>query len=84
MHSIDSDRLKICTFIFHSDEIRDQIKSLKKEYKNDRKAKEEEKDPKSKDDDEKEHSNELVQQFLSEQRKYSHLKKDMPKKGASR
>lgn len=50
----------------------------------DRQVKDDEKETIAKKDDDKEHPNELVQQYLSEQRKYSHLKKDMPKKGADR
>lgn len=65
-----------------SDEIRNEIKALKKEYKSDKKSREVKDEPvKPK---EKEHDNEMVQSYLSEQRKYSNLKKDIPKKGAER
>lgn len=69
-------------FLCVSDEIRNEIKALKKEYKNDKKTrevKEETSKPK-----EKEHTNEMVQDYLSEQRKYGSLNKDIPKKGAAR
>lgn len=65
-----------------SDEIRNEIKALKKEYKTDKKSREIKDEPvKAK---EKEHDNEMVQSYLSEQRKYSNMKKDVPKKGAER
>lgn len=55
---------------------------MKKEYKSDKKSREVKDEPvKPK---EKEHDNEMVQSYLSEQRKYSNLKKDIPKKGAER
>lgn len=65
-----------------SDEIRNEIKALKKEYKSDKKSRE----PKEEkmQTAEKEHDNEMVESYLSEQRKYSSLKKDVPKKGAER
>lgn len=69
-------------WIHCSDSIRDEIKALKKEYKNDRKSKEEtvtEKAPQ-----EKESQNDMVEAYLCEQRKYSNLKKDVPKKGSQR
>lgn len=67
---------------FYSDEIRDEIKALKKEYKNDKKANQ----PKEEQQEvqEKEHDNEMVQNYLSEQRKYSNMKKELPKKGSER
>lgn len=34
--------------------------------------------------EEKETTNELMQKYISEQQKYSHLKKDLPKKGSIR
>lgn len=66
-----------------SDQIREQIEELKKTFKNDKKAKKAQTDEKS-EPVEKEHDNEMVQQYLSEQRKYSSLKKDVPKKGDAR
>lgn len=70
-----------CNAKSHRDKLKQQYNSLKKEFKKDRKVKEEEAEEKT---EEKEHSNEFVQQYLSEQRKYSHLKIDLPKKGAER
>lgn len=67
-----------------SEEIRNEIKALKKEYKNDKKSREAKDEPVDKKEKEKETDNEMVQNYLSEQRKYSHLKKDLPKKGAQR
>lgn len=67
---------------FCRDEIRNEIKALKKEYKSDRKGKEE--PAKVENKQEKEHENEMVQDYISEQRKYSNIKKDMPKKGDAR
>lgn len=61
--------------------MKEQYQSLKKEYKQDRKKVEEEIVEKA---EEKEHTNEMVEQYLSEQRKYSHLKTNLPKKGAQR
>lgn len=70
-------------FLFSSDRIRDEIKALKKQYKSDRKVKDEEIAETSKPKEE-EHQNELVQQYASEQRKYSNLKKNIPKEAAER
>lgn len=70
--------------IIFSDEIRDEIKALKKEYKTDRKVKEETIEVEEKSHNETGHKNEMVQEYLSEQRKYSNLKKDVPKKGDQR
>lgn len=70
--------------IHFSEEIRNEIKALKKEYKNEKKShepKDEQIDVKEK---EKQHNNQMVQNYLSEQRKYNHLKKDVPKKGSQR
>lgn len=67
---------------FHSDEIRNEIKALKKEYKTDKKSREPVEEKKEVKD--KEHDNEMVQNYLSEQRKYGNLKKEVPKKGAER
>lgn len=67
-----------------SDEIRNEIKALKKEYKSEKKSREVKDEPADKKEKEKETDNEMVQNYLSEQRKYSHLKKDLPKKGAQR
>lgn len=69
--------------MFRSDDIRNEIKALKKEYKTDKKSREVKDEPVQKAE-EKEHDNEIVQSYLSEQRKYSNLKKDIPKKGAAR
>lgn len=55
---------------------------MKKEYKSDKKSREP-KEEKTKVT-QKEHDNEMVENYLSEQRKYSSLKKDIPKKGAER
>lgn len=55
---------------------------MKKDYKNDKKSREIKDEPVK--TQEKEHDNEMVQSYLSEQRKYSNLKKDVPKKGAER
>lgn len=73
--------VSIC-FVYCSDEIRDEIKALKKEYKSDKKSRQPKEE--KKETVEKEHDNEMVQNYLSEQRKYSNLKKDVPKKGAER
>lgn len=67
-----------------SDAIRDEIKALKKEYKNDRKAKDETVVEEDKAHKEKDPQNDMVEAYLSEQRKYSNLKKDIPKKGVQR
>lgn len=69
--------------MFSSDEIRNEIKALKKEYKTDKKSRDEKIEEKP-ETEEKEHANDMVQNYLSEQRKYNHLKKDLPKKGAAR
>lgn len=71
------------SFCFCRDDIRNEIKALKKEYKTDKKSREV-KDEESEKPKEKESDNEVVQNFLSEQRKYNDLKKDIPKKGAAR
>lgn len=55
---------------------------MKKEYKSDKKSREIKDEPVKAE--EKEHDNEMVQSYLSEQRKYSNLKKDVPKRGAER
>ena len=70
--------------MFRRDAIRAEIKELKTEYKNDRKPKSEAEDENETKGQKRTHDNEMVQQFLSEQEKYSHLKKDMPKKGGAR
>lgn len=67
-----------------SDEIREQINSLKKEYQKDKKSKNDLQDAKKAEDEQKESENELMQAYVQEQQKYSHLKKDLPKKGALR
>lgn len=69
-------------FLYCSDEIRNEIKALKKDYRSDKKSREIKDEPVK--TQEKEHDNEMVQSYLSEQRKYSNLKKDIPKKGAER
>lgn len=68
----------------HSDEIREQIVSLKKEYSKDKKAKNQLVEKELTAKEEKKVTNELMAEYESEQRKYSHLQKDLPKKGASR
>lgn len=70
--------------ILCSDSIRDEIKALKKEYKNDRKTKDETVAEEAKTTQEKEPQNDMVEAYLCEQRKYSNLKKDVPKKGDQR
>lgn len=55
---------------------------MKKEYQSDKKSREVTEEPEK--TEKPESSNEMVQNYLSEQRKYSHLKKDIPKKGAAR
>lgn len=67
-----------------SDAIRDEIKALKKEYKNDRKTKDETAVEEDKTQKEKDPQNDMVEAYLSEQRKYSNLKKDIPKRGDQR
>lgn len=69
--------------IIYSDEIRNEIKALKKDYKTEKKSREVKEEP-VEIKETKEHDNEMVQNYLSEQRKYGHLKKDLPKKGAQR
>lgn len=66
------------------DAIRDEIKALKKDYKNDRKAKEDTGANEEKTRKEKQPQNDMVEAYLSEQRKYSNMKKDIPKKGDQR
>lgn len=67
-----------------SDAIRDEIKALKKDYKNDRKSKDETAAEEEKSHKVKESQNDMVEAYLSEQRKYDNLKKDVPKKGSER
>lgn len=67
-----------------SDSIRDEIKALKKEYRNDRKTKDESIAEDVKSHKKEESQNDMVEAYLSEQRKYSNLKKDVPKKGSQR
>lgn len=69
----------VCLF---SDDIRNEIKALKKEYHGGKKEREEkpEKEGKKVEDT----TNELVRDFMSEQQKYSNLLKDVPKKGDAR
>lgn len=55
---------------------------MKKDYKSDKKSREPKQEKKQ--TEEKEHDNEMVQNYLSEQRKYGNLKKEVPKKGAER
>lgn len=71
-----------CIFCLCSDAIRDEIKALKKEYKNDRKTKDETIVEEEKS--QKEPQNDMVVAYLSEQRKYSSINKDIPKKGDQR
>lgn len=75
-------KLSFLNWILCSDSIRDEIKALKKEYKNDRKTKEETVVEEVKTP--KEPQNDMVEAYLCEQRKYSNLKKDVPKKGDQR
>ncbi len=58
--------------------------SLKKEYSKDKRVKNQllEKEVTAKV--EKKAANEVMEQYESEQKKYSHLQKDLPKKGALR
>lgn len=69
---------------FYSEAIRDEIKALKEEYKNDRKTKDESVAVKEKPRKERDPSNDMVEAYLSEQRKYGNLQKDIPKKGDQR
>lgn len=73
-------------FYFFSDDIRDQISSLKKEYQKDKRAKDAaitQTENKSEAADEKaknEPANKMFQHYLSEQRKYADRKRGKPKK----
>lgn len=73
-------------YLCDSDAIRDEIKALKKEYKDERRTRDE--GEKSKDEKapakEKDTDNELIQDYLMEQRKYGTLKKEIAKKGDER
>lgn len=66
----------------YRDDIRNEIKALKKEYKSEKKSREIPDEPV--ETKEKDHDNEMVQNYLSEQRKYGNLNKEIPKKGAER
>lgn len=69
-------------YISFREEIRNEIKALKKDYKNDKKSSE--KPATSNEIKEIEHNNDMVESYLSEQRKYKHNAKDLPKKGDAR
>lgn len=71
-------------FFLRSDEIREQIVSLKKEYSKDKKVKNQILEKEETAKVEKKVTNELMEQYESEQKKYSHMQKDLPKKGALR
>lgn len=66
------------------EEIREQIVSLKREYHKDKKEKDAKYEKDQQVQEEKQTTNELMQKYISEQEKYSHLKKDLPKKGSLR
>lgn len=78
--------LFIFVLYFCSDDIRDQISSLKKEYQKDKRAKDvaiTQTEKKAEAADEKnnpEPANKMFQHYLSEQRKYADRKREVPKK----
>lgn len=57
---------------------------VKKQHKSDQKRKLELTDGEQTKELKKKHKSELMTEYLDEKEKYSHLKKDLPKKGASR
>jgi peptidyl-prolyl cis-trans isomerase SDCCAG10 len=67
-----------------ADKIREEINNLKKEYRLDRKTKDELQNKEKEKMDQKEKSSVAMKEFLSEQEKYSEKKKAFPKKGADR
>ncbi|CAD7082273.1 unnamed protein product [Hermetia illucens] len=67
-----------------AEEIRQEIVSLKKQYKQERKAKDDLIDKQLEKDVKKETSNEILKEYLNEKDKYAHLKKTVPKKGSAR
>lgn len=72
--------------IFKSNEIREQITNLKRDYQKDKRDKDAElaaKLPKVVAASEAS-DNEVLQNYLFEQKRYSHLKSDVPKKGTQR
>lgn len=82
MNSLEFSQIIFNLFFNSSDEIRNEIKALKKEYKDEKKSNEKViPEPEAK---ETEHDNDMVQSYISEQRKYSSMLKDLPKKGDAR
>lgn len=65
------------------EQIKNEIKNLKKEYHKDRKEKVREEEPESDDDTKKEEDNEIIEDYKNNLVKYSTLKKQIPK-GKSR
>lgn len=74
--------LIICHYLSIREEIRNEIKALKKDYQSDKKSNE--KPATSSETKETEHDNDMVESYLSEQRKYRHSAKELPKKGDAR
>lgn len=77
-------KLSFLHFSYFSDDIRNEIKALKKEYHGGKKERQEKPETEPKKVDDAPADNELVQNFMSEQRKYRNLLKDVPKKGDER
>lgn len=67
-----------------SEEIRQQILDVKKQHKEDKKRKLELTEKDNSKEQEKKQKSELITAYEEEKDKYSHLKKNLPKKGASR
>ncbi|KAJ6643442.1 Spliceosome-associated protein CWC27 like [Pseudolycoriella hygida] len=67
-----------------AEEIREQIASLKKQYSKDKRVKNQLLEQETLAEGKEKPTNEVIAQYESEQRKYSHLQKDLPKKGALR
>lgn len=74
----------VSAFVLFSDDIRTEIKALKKEYHGGKKERQPKPETEPKKVDDAPADNELVQNFMSEQRKYRNLLKDVPKKGDER
>lgn len=75
-------QIKIVRFYF-SEEIRNEIVTLKKEYSKDKKYKSELLNKERQKVEEKVSTNEMFKEYLNEKEKYSKLK-ELPKKGSSR
>lgn len=71
-------------FFNNRDEIREQIVSLKKEYKKDQLSKIETEVEEKKEEINKDTANELMQTYISKQEEYASLKKKIPNKGTAR